>query len=56
MDGSPVDYAAWAQGEPNFAYAQENCVVLNKEDGELQNFFKKIFLWVLLFPCSLKIS
>uniref|UniRef100_A0A663LWS6 C-type lectin domain-containing protein n=1 Tax=Athene cunicularia TaxID=194338 RepID=A0A663LWS6_ATHCN len=33
MDGSPVHYAAWAPGEPNFANAQENCVVLNKEDG-----------------------
>ncbi|NXA13712.1 MRC1 protein, partial [Sapayoa aenigma] len=33
MDGSPVHYAAWAQGEPNFAHAQENCVVLNKKDG-----------------------
>ncbi|NWY51314.1 MRC1 protein, partial [Chionis minor] len=33
MDGSPVHYAAWAQGEPNFAQAQENCVVLKKEDG-----------------------
>ncbi|NWI51722.1 MRC1 protein, partial [Calyptomena viridis] len=33
MDGSPVHYAAWAQGEPNFALAQENCVVLNKNDG-----------------------
>ena len=39
MDGSPVHYAAWAQGEPNFADAQENCVVLNKKDGELHNFF-----------------
>ncbi|XP_017930940.2 macrophage mannose receptor 1-like [Manacus vitellinus] len=33
LDGSPVHYAAWAQGEPNFARAQENCVVLNKKDG-----------------------
>ncbi|KAM6281329.1 macrophage mannose receptor 1-like [Porphyrio hochstetteri] len=33
MDGSPVHYAAWAQGEPSFAHAQENCVVLNKKDG-----------------------
>ncbi|NXX93061.1 MRC1 protein, partial [Centropus bengalensis] len=33
MDGSPVHYTAWAQGEPNFAAAQENCVVLNKKDG-----------------------
>ncbi|NXE05186.1 MRC1 protein, partial [Lophotis ruficrista] len=33
MDGSPVHYAAWAQDEPNFADAQENCVVLNKNDG-----------------------
>ncbi|NWS70861.1 MRC1 protein, partial [Crotophaga sulcirostris] len=33
MDGSPVHYAAWAQDEPNFAGAQENCVVLNKKDG-----------------------
>ncbi|NXJ75615.1 MRC1 protein, partial [Trogon melanurus] len=33
MDGRPVHYAAWAQGEPSFAAAQENCVVLNKEDG-----------------------
>ncbi|NWU97742.1 MRC1 protein, partial [Upupa epops] len=33
LDGSPVHYAVWAQGEPNFAYAQENCVVLNKKDG-----------------------
>uniref|UniRef100_A0A8C4UHR9 Macrophage mannose receptor 1 n=1 Tax=Falco tinnunculus TaxID=100819 RepID=A0A8C4UHR9_FALTI len=33
MDGSPVHYAAWAPGEPNFAAGQENCVVLNKRDG-----------------------
>ncbi|KAM6101738.1 macrophage mannose receptor 1-like isoform 1-T1 [Theristicus caerulescens] len=33
LDGSSVHYAAWAQGEPNFANAQENCVVLNKKDG-----------------------
>ncbi|XP_069715635.1 macrophage mannose receptor 1-like isoform X4 [Phaenicophaeus curvirostris] len=33
MDGSPVHYAAWAQHEPNFANAEENCVVLNKNDG-----------------------
>ncbi|NXG26234.1 MRC1 protein, partial [Grallaria varia] len=33
MDESPVHYAAWAQGEPNFAHAQENCVVLNRKDG-----------------------
>uniref|UniRef100_A0A8C3H2A9 Uncharacterized protein n=1 Tax=Corvus moneduloides TaxID=1196302 RepID=A0A8C3H2A9_CORMO len=37
MSGRPVHYAAWAQGEPNFALAQENCVVLNKKDGELHN-------------------
>lgn len=37
MSGSPVHYSAWAQGEPNFALAQENCVVLNKKDGELHN-------------------
>lgn len=37
MSGSPVHYAAWGQGEPNFAQAQENCVVLNKKDGELQS-------------------
>uniref|UniRef100_A0A8C3QRN8 MRC1 protein n=1 Tax=Cyanoderma ruficeps TaxID=181631 RepID=A0A8C3QRN8_9PASS len=33
MSGSPVHYAAWAPGEPNFAGTQENCVVLNKKDG-----------------------
>ncbi|NXC39026.1 MRC1 protein, partial [Penelope pileata] len=33
IDGSPLHYAAWAEGEPNFAYAQEHCVVLNKRDG-----------------------
>uniref|UniRef100_A0A8C3CTJ7 C-type lectin domain-containing protein n=1 Tax=Cairina moschata TaxID=8855 RepID=A0A8C3CTJ7_CAIMO len=33
MDGSPVYYAAWAAKEPNFAYHQENCVVLNKKTG-----------------------
>ncbi|NXM05193.1 MRC1 protein, partial [Tyrannus savana] len=33
MDGSPVHYAAWAEGEPSFSQAQENCVVLNKKDG-----------------------
>uniref|UniRef100_A0A8B9Q0T2 C-type lectin domain-containing protein n=1 Tax=Apteryx owenii TaxID=8824 RepID=A0A8B9Q0T2_APTOW len=32
-DGSPVHYAAWAPDAPNFAAAQENCVVLNKKDG-----------------------
>lgn len=38
MDGSPLYYAAWAAKEPNFAYGQENCVVLNKKTGELHNF------------------
>ncbi|XP_056340554.1 macrophage mannose receptor 1-like isoform X3 [Oenanthe melanoleuca] len=33
MSGRPVHYAAWAPGEPNFAQAQENCVVLYKKDG-----------------------
>uniref|UniRef100_A0A803V9G9 MRC1 protein n=1 Tax=Ficedula albicollis TaxID=59894 RepID=A0A803V9G9_FICAL len=33
MSGSPVHYAAWAPGEPNFAQAQEHCVVLYKKDG-----------------------
>uniref|UniRef100_A0A8C5X0X2 MRC1 protein n=1 Tax=Malurus cyaneus samueli TaxID=2593467 RepID=A0A8C5X0X2_9PASS len=32
MSGSPVHYAAWALGEPNFR-GQEHCVVLNKKDG-----------------------
>ncbi|XP_064018341.1 macrophage mannose receptor 1-like [Pogoniulus pusillus] len=33
MDGSPVHYTAWAQGEPSFSHGVENCVVLNREDG-----------------------
>lgn len=37
-----MHYAAWEENEPSFGYAQENCVILNKKDGEL--LFKKVFL------------
>ncbi|CAM5112445.1 unnamed protein product, partial [Natator depressus] len=30
MDGSPVHDVAWAKNEPNYANAEENCVVLYK--------------------------
>uniref|UniRef100_A0A8C2SV90 Macrophage mannose receptor 1 n=1 Tax=Coturnix japonica TaxID=93934 RepID=A0A8C2SV90_COTJA len=33
VDGSTLHYAPWAEGEPNFAVAQEHCVVLDKEYG-----------------------
>nr|CCP50119.1 MRC1L-E [Gallus gallus] len=33
VDGSTLHYAPWAQGEPNFASAQEHCVVLDKKYG-----------------------
>ncbi|XP_054027215.1 macrophage mannose receptor 1 [Dryobates pubescens] len=33
MDGSPVNYTAWAENQPSFSHGLENCVVLNKEDG-----------------------
>ncbi|KAF2983566.1 hypothetical protein EK904_005759 [Melospiza melodia maxima] len=48
MSGSPVHYAAWAQGEPNFAEGQENCVVLNKKDAFLTYHLKDASndLWI----------
>ncbi|KAM8967854.1 macrophage mannose receptor 1 isoform 2-T2 [Pelodytes ibericus] len=33
MDGSPVDFVAWANYEPNFANNDENCVVMYKNLG-----------------------
>jgi len=48
MDGSPVHYAAWAQGERNFAHAHKNCVVLNKKHGELHKTLKNIFMGTAL--------
>ncbi|CAM4520728.1 unnamed protein product [Lepidochelys olivacea] len=34
-DGSPVHYVAWAKNEPDYANAEENCVVLYKNFAEL---------------------
>ncbi|CAM5112433.1 unnamed protein product, partial [Natator depressus] len=33
MDGTPVNYVAWAPNEPSFANNDENCVVMNKDFG-----------------------
>ncbi|KAI4575392.1 hypothetical protein MJG53_011595 [Ovis ammon polii x Ovis aries] len=33
MDGSKVDYVAWATGEPNFANDDENCVTMYSNSG-----------------------
>ncbi|XP_015338886.1 macrophage mannose receptor 1 [Marmota marmota marmota] len=33
MDGSKVDYVAWATGEPNFANEDENCVTMYTTSG-----------------------
>ncbi|KAF6131555.1 mannose receptor C-type 1 [Phyllostomus discolor] len=33
MDGSKVNYVAWATGEPNFANDDENCVVMYSNSG-----------------------
>ncbi|KAF7246011.1 Macrophage mannose receptor 1 [Varanus komodoensis] len=33
MDGTPVQYVAWAPHEPNFANNDENCVVIYKNTG-----------------------
>jgi hypothetical protein len=33
MDGSKVDFVAWATGEPNFANDDENCVTMYTNSG-----------------------
>ncbi|XP_077347036.1 macrophage mannose receptor 1 [Lithobates pipiens] len=33
MDGSPIDYVAWASYEPNFANNDENCVLIYRNQG-----------------------
>uniref|UniRef100_A0A8C8RN29 C-type lectin domain-containing protein n=1 Tax=Pelusios castaneus TaxID=367368 RepID=A0A8C8RN29_9SAUR len=33
LDGTPVNYVAWAPNEPSFANNDENCVVMNKDFG-----------------------
>ncbi|KAM3929565.1 macrophage mannose receptor 1-like [Leptodactylus fuscus] len=33
MDGSPIDYVAWASHEPNFANNDENCVTMYRNLG-----------------------
>lgn len=41
MDGTPVNYLAWAPHEPNFANNDENCVVMYKNLGEFCMFFNE---------------
>ncbi|NWU97744.1 MRC1 protein, partial [Upupa epops] len=33
MDGTPVNYVAWAPNEPNFANNDENCVIMYSQTG-----------------------
>ncbi|OXB67692.1 hypothetical protein ASZ78_015224, partial [Callipepla squamata] len=42
VDGSNLHYAAWAEGEPNFAAAQEHCVVLDKKYAFLTYHLKDV--------------
>ena len=48
MDGTPVNYLAWAPHEPNFANNDENCVVMYKNLGEFCNFVPEFLLFVCL--------
>lgn len=48
MDGTPVNYVAWAPHEPNFANNDENCVVMYKTTG-LTIDFTLYIEWFYLF-------
>lgn len=34
VDGSPVSYTHWGNGEPNNANGEEQCVQMNRHQGE----------------------
>ena len=45
MDGSKVDYVAWATGEPNFANDDENCVTMYSNSGRQDHNLLESALW-----------
>lgn len=48
MDGTTVNYVAWAPNEPNFANNDENCVVMYTQTGECCNNIQSFMVWYRL--------
>lgn len=58
MDGSKVDFVAWATGEPNFANDDENCVTMYTNSGRLYTPILLNLLWGVIcgIPCIFRLK